>query len=108
MRPDPPFGVVSMNIADPHSWPPRMLTTEVAEALRVSMRTFQRRYAAGRYDLKPVDRAAQLIWLRADVWRVMGYSAPIALSERPSGDKPTISPDGIRARQIAARRRKGS
>lgn len=100
-----------MNIADPQSWPPRMLTSEVAKALRVSMRTFQRRYADGTYDLKPVDRAAQLIWLRADVWRLMGYSAAAArteLAERPSGDKPIISPDGIRARQKAARRRKGS
>lgn len=96
-----------MNFADPESWPPRMITSEVIGALRVSKRTFQRRCADGTYDLKPIDRCAQLIWLRADVWRLMGYSTPSPPPEPLPEARPIISPVGIRQRQLAAKIRKG-
>lgn len=49
--------------------PIRMTTSEVCELARVSKRTFSRRRAQGSLELKPVDRARELLWRTSDVVR---------------------------------------
>lgn len=105
MRPDPPVGVAGVNIADPQSWPPRMLTSEVLKALRVSMRTFRRRCDDGTYDLKPVDRGREQLYLRIDVMRVLGLADEGHPKSAPTHAAPRVDHQAIKAALAAPRRR---
>jgi hypothetical protein len=66
--------------------PARLLTSEAAEYLRLSVRTFFRRREQGRLRIDPIDRGAELLWLRDDVLRAGGMlpGAEVACADRPA------------------------
>lgn len=80
-----------------------MTTSEVAETLRTSVRSFHRRRSTGRYEIEPVDWG---VYARADVWRLHGLGKPDdnLVASPPSGWSQDMTP--LRESMIDRRLRK--
>ncbi len=74
--------------ADPGTWPPRMLTSEVAQVMRLSKATVLRRNRDGSLGFRHIDRGAALIFAKADLERATAKSAGEEPVPEPTWDRP--------------------